>query len=906
MTAFQLKFLPDGIELRSEIPVGLPLTANEPSVLKSVLRDANAWAALEELWSDGSVEQVDARTFLIRWARVPDLDRPVADRLGLPAPAPVEVWLEGRGVIGRPSFRIDAVVRHPEHGNLAHHRRSGPAFLLSETRCVVVDGPTHRLLEAVANAPAPDASPADALRYVATCREAARAVGAHEDAFLRLQNIESNEPVAVDVREEDGTLVLSPISGDLRETDLVLGDGRPRSVVNQRRPDGSVRRVVMSEEATAQLQSIGRERRVSGAEVPKLLTNPEALLPEGIDLTLFSKRVTGLRTRVYNSRPYIHVREGPRGWFDVEWGVSTEVAVGEEGDGAGRNPSLTPQDYARLVDEARSTGERFVRHGDDWIEVDPEAGERFSTAVAGLAGAAGPTARLPRNVILEVIPNVDELGFEVTLPTDLSTASSVIAEGRLPPRALPEQLRAELRPHQALGYRWLGHLHEVGGGGLLADEMGVGKTLQVISHLLALHQRGELSPSLLVMPKTLVQNWWEELRRFAPSIDRIVVYDGGNRVGSAEALGSADVVLTTYETVRRDQLLLGKIDWQVVVCDEAQFVKNPTAGRTAAIKALKAKQPIAVTGTPVENGLIEFWCIVDFVQPGRLRSWSEFRSRYERPLAQATEAERRPLVEEVLDQLEPHYLRRLKDEVLRDLPPKEVVDLEKVEPSALQRELYARTIQHAKEQGGAAVLAAIGRLLRICAHPRCEISGLESVSVDDLVAECPKLAQTLSILREVRAAGEKALVFAEWKAAQWILQRVFGEALDFWPAILNGDVNTNRLALVESFCRRPGFGVMVLSPHVAGYGLNIVAANHVIHYTRPWNPAKESQATDRVHRIGQTRPVKIYYPIVRGTAEERLAELLAEKQALAKDVLRPSSERSVSPEELATAVLRDA
>lgn len=903
MSGIGVSFSSDGVELALPFDVRLPLATSSEDVARRLGEDRALWSALEEAWGEGAVEPVGPARVRVPFDRCLVLDSEILRALRLPLPEDVDVWVESSGVPTSAEFRVDVRVRHPLVGRLDPALRSGPAFVLSDQQCVLVREPVFRLIETAQRRPSTEAGLVDRLRYVADCRRAASAAGAKVDGFIEREEVGTCDRVEVDLAETaGGDLLLSPVAEDLSSSDLLLPNGRARSIVNQRTADGRVRRIIIPDDARAKIEDIGRRSRVSGADVPRLLTNPEALLPEGIDLGLFSKRVVGLRTRVYNSRPYVHVRERSRGWFEADWGVVAEPTVDPGTEPGAPAVSLPPAEYARLIEEAKATGERFVRFGDDWLEVDPEQGRKFEELTEQLSRARGPDGTLPRNVVLEVIPNVDDLGFEVTLPADVLEGSATLRLESLPARDLPRGLAASLHAHQLLGYRWLGYLHALGAGGLLADEMGVGKTLQIITHLLDLAERNELAPSLLVLPKTLIRNWCDELRRFAPSLRRILVYEGPDRLRDPGVLAGSEIVLTTYETLRRDQLLLATVDWKVVVCDEAQFVKNPTAGRTAAIKALKARQPIALTGTPVENGLIEFWCIVDYVQPGRLRSWSEFRTEFERPLASATEDERRPLVQELLRRLDPHYLRRMKDEVLRDLPPKEMAALSKSEPSSLQKRLYAETITQARSEGKGAMLAAIGRLLRICAHPRCEFGERENVPVTTLLDECPKLAETIAVLQSIRASDEKVLVFAEWKTAQRILQRVIAETLGFWPPVVNGEVTGNRLAIVEAFCARPGFGVMILSPHVAGYGLNIVAANHVIHYTRPWNPAKENQATDRVHRIGQTRPVRLYYPTVAGTAEERLAELLEEKQALARDVLRPSSERSVSPEELLAAL----
>ncbi|MEQ8690774.1 MAG: DEAD/DEAH box helicase, partial [Pseudomonadales bacterium] len=460
--------------------------------------------------------------------------------------------------------------------------------------------------------------------------------------------------------------------------------------------------------------------------------------------------------------------------------------------------------------------------------------------------------------------------------------------------------KAVLDQHQLLGFRWLCYLNEKQAGGLLADDMGVGKTAQVIALLTQLHEDHRLSPALVVLPKSLITNWMSELLSFAPTIDRIYVHADADRSRSADFLSSMNIVITTYDTARLDQVMLGGIDWTVVIADEAQFVKNPTAARTSVVKALKSKQALALTGTPVENGLIEFWCIMDYVQPGLLKSWSEFRSSYERPLVEAdTGEERELLVETLLGELDPHFLRRMKEEVLRDLPPKHYQPPILVSLGDLQKRRYQEIVLAAKGAGRGAVLGAITRLLMTCAHPRASVDDWQHIAGEELIAECPKLQVTIEIVSGICRKNEKVLIFTGWKSVQRILQKAVWATFGVSAEIVNGDVTTRRQAIIDQFRAEEGFGVLILAPEVAGFGLNIIEANNVIHYTRPWNPAKENQATDRVHRRGQTKPVTVYYPTVDGTVENKLAELLSEKSQLTRDVLRPTSERTVSLDDLA-------
>jgi hypothetical protein len=776
--------------------------------------------------------------------------------------------------------------------------------VLSDGNCILVPRSVWNLIREVERRPATN-SAHDALEYVARCKGAAAAAAARLDRFLEQQDVVAASKLeAIPIELPDGIEIEPSVDG-MRASAVIDASGQPRRVVSSPAQNGKTRRILVTDDIADGVRRIQSRRHLSGSEVPAFLTNPEQFLPPGIDLSDFSKRVRGFRTRVYNSRPYLHIRRTERGWLEFEAGVRLESSSEDDSGSDASAPPLSPEEYASLANRARESGDRFVRHGDAWVEVDHDTSDQFGDTLRRVRAAKEKGAGAIAALQLDVIPNVDQLEFEIALPDDLDRRRAWASE--LSDVLPPASLRATLDQEQLFGFRWLQYLSSKGIGGLLADEMGVGKTVQVIAHLLSLHEQGTLMPSLVVLPKTLIENWVREIGRFAPPLRPICVHDGPTRPDSPDELSRYPLVITSYEAARRDQVLLGTIDWKVVVADEAQFVKNPTAARTSALKAFKATQPLALTGTPVENGLLEFWCIMDFVHPGLLKSRSEFRDEFERHLVGAESDEQRaPIVANLLARLDPHFLRRMKDEVLRTLPPKSFVEEADIPLSAHQRALYLQCLAETRSGGRGAVLAGIGRLLRICAHGRIESGDWLGLSSDRLVEECPKLDRTLQRIEKIRAAGEKVLIFAEWKEMQRILQRVLHDRFKIWADIVNGDVTDRRQEMLDSFRESPGFGAIILSAHVAGFGINLVEANHVIHYTRPWNPAKESQATDRVHRRGQTRPVEVYLPIVGGTVEGRLAQLLREKEQLARDVMRPSSERLVSAEELLTgADLRD-
>jgi SNF2 family DNA or RNA helicase len=315
---------------------------------------------------------------------------------------------------------------------------------------------------------------------------------------------------------------------------------------------------------------------------------------------------------------------------------------------------------------------------------------------------------------------------------------------------------------------------------------------------------------------------------------------------------------------------------------------------TAATKGMKARTRVAATGTPVENGLSELWCIVDFAQPGKLGSQREFRQAFEQPLISSTDpAETARLVGELQDRLVPHYVRRLKRDVLEGLPERQDVRYD-VGLGPRQRQIYAR-LAEAVRDGSMIPLEGIQKLITVCSHP--ELTEPAGAHIEDLIGECPKLQQTLRLLAPVQKAGERAVVFTRLRSMQRILQDALRHTYGVHAPIINGEVaGARRVEMVEQFNEADSFGVLILGPEAGGVGLNITGPNHVVHYTRLWNPAKENQATDRVHRLGQTRPVTVHYPIVTGTVEEKLHQLLEEKRSLAENVLVPRESLSVMDE----------
>jgi len=497
---------------------------------------------------------------------------------------------------------------------------------------------------------------------------------------------------------------------------------------------------------------------------------------------------------------------------------------------------------------------------------------------------------------------------------------------------LPRSLKRNvtLLQHQLSGIAWLQHLWRRSPGAcrgaLLADDMGLGKTLQLLTLMAwCLEQDATIDPFLIVAPVALLENWKQEIDKFFVSgtfsvltlygpvlrekrlarsaIQQELLHAGVTRLLIRGWLGNAKVVLTTYETLRDLEFSLARQKWSVMVCDEAQKIKTPGAMVSRAARKQNARFKIACTGTPVENTLTDLWCLFDFIQPGMLGSLKDFGERYRRPIDVVTEEEKAQL-EELRRRIAPQTLRRTKAEVARDLPRK-VIDraCRSLAISERQRAYYGSALEQRRIGEGAGSSAGLNNhlglllyLRTVCSDPRppgpCSLT---PQPLNELEQYSPKMRWMLAELVRIRSREEKVIVFCEVKELQRTIQRAIAERLGIVADIINGDTSAAgakgdiRQKRIGLFQQKPGFGVILLSPLAVGFGLNIQAANHVIHFTRPWNPAREDQATDRSYRIGQTRDVFVYYPVVVAedfvTFDEKLDQLLENKRKLSQDML---------------------
>jgi SNF2 family DNA or RNA helicase len=554
----------------------------------------------------------------------------------------------------------------------------------------------------------------------------------------------------------------------------------------------------------------------------------------------------------------------------------------------------------------------------------------FKEAMAEAASGKLPVQRRdavpvdrPAVATLQIKGNIDATDYAEQRGRllDFDTATSP----ELPDALLPATL---LKTHQSVGVAWLQHLWRLTPdvrGCIFADDMGLGKTLQMLT-LIAwyLQTRTSADPVLIVAPVSLLENWNGEIRRFfRPGFASVLTLAGNARrtlKASEEEIDDAlkdhglrrflkpdwikdrDIVLTTYETMRDYEFSFSMVRWGIMVCDEAQKIKTPSALVTRAAKAQNARFKIACTGTPVENSLSDLWCLFDFAQPGLLGALNGFCKEYRRPIEAETE-EQKQAVERLRRLIEPQILRRMKHEVA-DLPPKTPdATCRSLPLSSGQAILYTQSVdsyrarQELQEkaasggQGNVALLGHLHKLRMICAAPPAP-----DLALAEYCRLSPKMAWLIERLRKIRDGGEKVIIFTEFRDIQRMLQRYVGEEFGIRVAIVNGDTSVSgsgasksRQGIIDAFQSSAGFNVIILSTTAVGFGVNVQAANHVIHYTRSWNPAKEDQATDRAYRIGQDKQVFVYCPTVTSerfiTFEAKLDTLLEAKRRLAGDML---------------------
>jgi len=450
----------------------------------------------------------------------------------------------------------------------------------------------------------------------------------------------------------------------------------------------------------------------------------------------------------------------------------------------------------------------------------------------------------------------------------------------------PASLQATLRDYQSEGLAWMQFLREYNLAGILADDMGLGKTVQTLAHILVEKEAGRLThPALVIAPTSLMGNWQDEAAHFAPGL-RVLLLQGKDRIQQFEQIKDADLVLTTYALLPRDEEKLREHEFHLVILDESHYIKNTRSKAAQSAGLLKAKHRLCLSGTPLENHLGELWSQFHFLLPGLLGDEKNFNSQFRHPIERQDDPLRRALLNR---RIKPFLLRRTKDNVAKELPPKTEM-VRKVELSGAQRDLY-ETVRLAMDQKvreeidrkGVArsqivILEALLKLRQVCCDPRL----VKSLSSKKQTVGSAKLTDLMQMVEDLLEEKRKILVFSQFTSMLELIEQEL-EARDIPYALLTGETK-DRSAQVAAF-QQGAVPIFLISLKAGGVGLNLTAADTVIHYDPWWNPAAENQATDRAWRIGQEKPVFVYKLIAKGTLEEKIQILQQKKSDLAQSIL---------------------
>lgn len=712
-----------------------------------------------------------------------------------------------------------------------------------------------------------------------------------------IEHVESIRPVFTATDDGGVDLGLEIDSGNEKILEKAVSESTDSQVSFSVVKDNKLerKRFVLSEDAQKAINTYKKKNHFTREEKRDLLNNPEESLP-GFDLADYGDRVIGFGL-LY--APTVNPIQGDD---KQEWAIdllAIEPDISE--DASSREPQIPRQfpidennakEILKLIEEAKAHGlDSFIIEGNEILITDD-----FISMLKKV---------LPKNETVGLLTksNIDEITYdeitqnliELKLPSEFFTEMSGLFNDSI-----------SLYPYQQYGFGWFEWINSNSSPGcLLADDMGMGKTYQVAAFLAHQKDVGKLSPTLLVLPPILITNWEEELQSVFPSA---TFYHASGKIGAMEReqIESCDITAITYQNQLRNQQQLGKIEFKNIICDEAQHIKNPAAARTRSILAMQGEFKIALTATPIENTISELWSILDYSVPGYLPPLREFNKYYGG--SQLGEDQYTSRINELSDKLEPIVLRRLKDEFLAHELPSKSESYEDCFIDELQVDLQNR-IQSTHQKGE--VIPNFFKYFRdiVMALTNPELLNGEYGVLFPTDYLSPKLKRVFELLDEVKKKNEKCLIFADRHIVQAKLKEVLEARYGIVIDIING--NTPKLRR-DQFTKEYGkkavadtFGVLLLSPKCAGFGLNLIGANHVIHYLRNFNPAVENQATDRVYRIGQMKPVHVYYLIgcmehkSIETVEQKLHNLIESKRYLLKNYLTASQAGKIATKEFA-------
>ncbi len=714
------------------------------------------------------------------------------------------------------------------------------------------------------------------------------------DAIIRLRLVPEGEGLA-------GRMLVRPIEG----SDAIFAPGGGKEIVFG----------VVKEERLQTRRDLATERAAADgfiAECPSLRDSRGELadlwewrFPNANDCLELLRDLYPLREKgIVLEWP----KEEPYRLHGVATTANTKLSLGSAGDWLTASGEVTINEnlvltMRQLLDLVANMprGAEFVELGaGQFLALEADFRHYLEDMQALAQPGKGDTLKLPPLAALALEEFVEKTGSSIRSKTWKEWIERFRSAKDHDPE-VPATLQADLRSYQVEGYRWLSRLAKSGAGACLADDMGLGKTVQALALLL---ERAPGGPALVVAPTSVAANWLEETIKFAPTL-RPVIFGAGDRQVQLTGAGPFDLVICTYGLLQREEDALSKIQWHTVILDEAQAIKNSATSRSRAARSLQADFRLVTTGTPVENRLSELHTLFRFILPGYLGSWDHFRKNFADPI----ERDRDPVARDRLKRLiQPFLLRRLKSGVLRDLPPRTEINLsvelgeaeaafyEALRSRAVEELTAGTSAKKAKEDPGKKafqILAELTRLRRACCHP-----SLVDPKVGNTISSA-KLAAFSETVEEILAGRHKVLVFSQFVDHLAIIRAELDRNGITYQYLDGSTPTKKRKEAVDAFQRGEG-DVFLISLKAGGFGLNLTAADYVIHMDPWWNPATEDQASDRAHRIGQTRPVTIYRLITKGTIEEKIVSLHHQKRELAESLLAGSEDANVrlSPEDL--------
>lgn len=894
-------------------------------------------AILKELHENGFADYTDnsCEVDVIHILKLNEIDKLILD---LPNNYPFEIFIESDGVLSHNTFKFKyGFFDFSPNGNRLKVYRDGCiiniddiVYLLTENQfkiCEAIDEFNNLKISEKGNLVN--------LKKLSELKSLSINSGLTLELFLNNQDLFIPDKIKLDIDFHDGLLEIFPTveinnPRDFTKTFNITPNVQDVYSINGN--NGKTTRVIISGEQKIELKKIKDNGKISDNKIiQEIIEHPELFFnDEDVDFAVFySERVKEIG--LYSPKFYPFTSPYKSKWIPG-------IIIKDKVDGEKRIYFKTIEnlnDFKTEKDKAEKTNRNFVTWEGIDIPIDV-ANISITTAERQFKNPNKPVEK-PKNsdqVVLIIKENAElnEFGNQNDLPENFKHNFYEINN-------LNDRIK--LMDHQTEGISWLQSLFkEKFSGCLLADDMGLGKTLQLL-YFIEWHNQynNENKPYLIVAPVSLLENWEKEYQKFFnPTNLQINLLYGSvdltkenkhiENQNDAKRLQKKQIILTSYETVRNYQISLGLVDFAVIVLDEAQKIKTPGTFITNASKALKGGFKIAMTGTPVENTLLDLWCLMDFAVPGLLGNAKDFAKEYQKPLSNES-TDIKALTEQLRKNIGVFIKRRLKSDVAKDLPLKHDNSnsrIKKVMP-IVQLNIYKQEIEIANniDLTGVAMrnqkLKSLSALKLISDHPYLLESQIMNFTIEELISSSSKLETTIEILEKIKYKDEKVIIFAERRDTQQMLQKVINNIFRVIPSIINGDTPTTKQAegkskisrqqTIDRFQAVDGFNVIIMSPIAAGVGLNVTEANHIIHYSRHWNPAKEQQATDRAYRIGQRKEVYVYYPMaifpedIKDDNGERIKSfdevldiLLQNKTNLASNTLFPTEQAEITPDDL--------